>query len=381
LVPALVTSIWTTIMGGLGAKMEYTAMEMGLGTDCLYNATNSTMAPISNGTITRLSCADVSQQMFILIEHYPMAQFFSVLGLVGILGYFVTSSDSASFVIDMITSNGMVESPKIQRIFWALSEGAAATALLAAGGTQALTALQTASIAAAFPFCILLIIMVWSLLRAFEMDDELLARRESVKQNENEIAHSPKGINLDVPKNIHEQVKSDSDSIMSPENICSNEIPNGDEVHSELQPKMEPKKKPAEWNLGFFDGLCCKYGMVEACFCPCLLMHPVGQKVGMYSSPFHGTNLCTDILWLLAVLGLPFAYVVMNFVDYWQDGMYEFALVVWTIFMIIGAVHRMKVREHYNLPGHPVTDLAAYCCCYCLAVRQESLQCKETVLL
>ena len=120
MIPALVTSIWTTIMGGLGAKMEYTAMEMGLGEGCMYNTTYA--EPISNGTITRLSCVDVDQQMFVLIEHYPMAQFFSVLGLIGILGYFVTSSDSASFVIDMITSNGMVESPKIQRIFWALSE-------------------------------------------------------------------------------------------------------------------------------------------------------------------------------------------------------------------------------------------------------------------
>merc|ERR1712154_218062 len=104
--------------------------------------------------------------------HYPMAQFFSVLGLIGILGYFVTSSDSASFVIDMITSNGMVESPKIQRIFWALSEGAAATALLAAGGEDALTALQTASIAAAFPFIFLLLILVYSLFKAFRMDNE-----------------------------------------------------------------------------------------------------------------------------------------------------------------------------------------------------------------
>merc|ERR1719361_2421370 len=106
-----------------------------------------------------------------------MAKFLSTIAIIGILGYFVTSSDSASFVIDMITSNGLVESPKMQRIFWALSEGAAATALLAAGGEDALTALQTASIAAAFPFVFLLIIMVYSLLKAFSMDDELLARR------------------------------------------------------------------------------------------------------------------------------------------------------------------------------------------------------------
>ena len=112
MIPALVTSIWTTIMGGLGAKMEYTAMEKGLGEGCMYNPNYT--EPITNGTITRLSCASADHQMFMLIEHYPMAQLLSVIAIVGILGYFVTSSDSASFVIDMITSNGMVESPKIQ---------------------------------------------------------------------------------------------------------------------------------------------------------------------------------------------------------------------------------------------------------------------------
>ena len=111
IVPTLVCAMWTTIMGGLGEKMEYEAMEMGLGDGCM-NANYT--GPITNGTITRLSCASADQQMFLLFEHYPMSQFISILGVIGILGYFVTSSDSASFVIDMITSNGMVESPKIQ---------------------------------------------------------------------------------------------------------------------------------------------------------------------------------------------------------------------------------------------------------------------------
>lgn len=96
-----------------------------------------------------------------------------------------------------------MESPKIQRVFWALSEGAAATALLAAGGEDALTALQTASIAAAFPLIFLLILMVYSLLRAFQMDEELLAMRR--KGNDRELMHHQKA---------HNPVKS-TDSIMN----------------------------------------------------------------------------------------------------------------------------------------------------------------------
>ena len=56
--------------------------------------------------------------------------------------YFVTSSDSGSLVIDCLSSNGDPEPPKVQRVFWALMEGATATALLVAGGKKGLTALQ-----------------------------------------------------------------------------------------------------------------------------------------------------------------------------------------------------------------------------------------------
>ena len=60
--------------------------------------------------------------------------------------YFVTSSDSGSLVIDCLTSNGDPDPPKIQRVFWAMMEGATASALLAAGGKGGLDALQTAGI-------------------------------------------------------------------------------------------------------------------------------------------------------------------------------------------------------------------------------------------
>ena len=45
------------------------------------------------------------------------------MAIIGIITYFVTSSDSASHVIDMITANGNEEAPKIQRLLWAISEG------------------------------------------------------------------------------------------------------------------------------------------------------------------------------------------------------------------------------------------------------------------
>ncbi len=57
----------------------------------------------------------------------------SVVSLAGIVLYFVTSSDSGSLVIDCLSANGHPDPPILQRIFWAVTEGATATALLVAG--------------------------------------------------------------------------------------------------------------------------------------------------------------------------------------------------------------------------------------------------------
>ena len=75
-----------------------------------------------------------------------IGDFLSVFSLFGIILYFVTSSDSGSLVIDCLSANGDADPPKLQRVFWALMEGATATALLVAGGQQGLVALQTAGI-------------------------------------------------------------------------------------------------------------------------------------------------------------------------------------------------------------------------------------------
>lgn len=81
--------------------------------------------------------------------------------------FFVTSSDSASMVIDIIASGGNPNPPVLTRLFWALLEGAAAAVLLLAGG---LSALQAASITAALPFTLILILGCCGLVRALSQD-------------------------------------------------------------------------------------------------------------------------------------------------------------------------------------------------------------------
>jgi len=104
--------------------------------------------------------------LFTLLEglfRSPLLIFLSVsVATLCVVLFFVTSSDSASMVIDIIASGGNPNPPVGTRLFWAISEGLVAAALLLAGG---LNALQAASITAALPLTIILLFAIYGLLR------------------------------------------------------------------------------------------------------------------------------------------------------------------------------------------------------------------------
>ena len=89
--------------------------------------------------------------------------FLAVVSIIAIVIYFITSSDSGSLIVDHLASNGHEEHHWLQRLFWALTEGAVASALLVAGGSQSLQALQAASIVAGLPFTVLMLYMLSSI--------------------------------------------------------------------------------------------------------------------------------------------------------------------------------------------------------------------------
>ena len=168
--PIFYTFLWLTIFGGAGIRMERNA--------ALANVTCS--SPFGGKTATksfqgfyRLSCRPKNDMWFDLMDQYgDLGDFLSIVSLIGgIILYFVTSSDSGSLVIDCLSANGDPDPPIPQRIFWALTEGATATALLYAGGTDALNALQAVSIVAGLPYTILLCFMCVALWRAVQMED------------------------------------------------------------------------------------------------------------------------------------------------------------------------------------------------------------------
>ena len=89
--------------------------------------------------------------------------FLTVLFLFSVAVYFATSSDSGSLVVDFLASNGHMEHHWLQRMFWALTEGAVATALLNAGGADGLAALQAGSIICGLPFTVMLLVIIQSI--------------------------------------------------------------------------------------------------------------------------------------------------------------------------------------------------------------------------
>lgn len=142
-VPTLMTFVWISIFGNA-------AIEQTLG---------------GNESVASAVNENVATSLFALMNQLPLTTISSIMGICVIFLFFVTSSDSASFVIDIITSGGHTNPPVPQRIFWAVLEGVVAAVLLTVGGTSSLEALQTASVITGLPFAIVIALIAIALLK------------------------------------------------------------------------------------------------------------------------------------------------------------------------------------------------------------------------
>ncbi|WP_339743757.1 BCCT family transporter [uncultured Maricaulis sp.] len=126
----------------------------------------------------------VSLVLFEMLENLPYDQIASMMAVILVLIFFVTSSDSGSLVVDSITAGGKLHAPIPQRIFWASMEGLIAIVLLYGGGAEALRALQAGTIAVGLPFTIVLLVCCFSLWKAMSADSRALRvlEREEAEQ-------------------------------------------------------------------------------------------------------------------------------------------------------------------------------------------------------
>ena len=132
-IPSLVCVIWMSVFGGAAINQV-----------------------VSDG-YTAVQEADLPLQLFAMLDALPWTTITSFVGIVLVIVFFVTSSDSGSLVIDTIAAGGKVSAPVPQRVFWCVFEGVVAIVLLLSAG--GLSSLQSMVISTGLPFTIVLLVM------------------------------------------------------------------------------------------------------------------------------------------------------------------------------------------------------------------------------
>ncbi|WP_414897528.1 BCCT family transporter [Rhodovulum sp. YEN HP10] len=149
LIPSLVCVLWMAVFGGAAIDQVLS--------DPVNSAVKAQVIDTYNPPMS----------LFAMLEALPWASVTSVIGIVLVIVFFVTSSDSGSLVIDTITAGGKIDAPLPQRVFWCTFEGAVAIVLLVGGG---LSALQAMVISTGLPFTLVLLVMCFSIFRGLQTE-------------------------------------------------------------------------------------------------------------------------------------------------------------------------------------------------------------------
>lgn len=138
LVPSLACVLWMTVFG------------------------STAILQLVNDGYQAAAGADLPLQLFMMLDVLPLAQITSFIAIVLVVVFFVTSSDSGSLVIDVISAGGKINAPTPQRVFWCVFEGLVAIALILGGG---LVALQAMAVSTGFPFAMVLLVATVSVIK------------------------------------------------------------------------------------------------------------------------------------------------------------------------------------------------------------------------
>ena len=221
--PTIVSILWFSIFGRAGFELENE--QPGILTE-----------PVVEG-------GDPSPALFILLEQYPLTTLVSVFALFVIMIFFVTSIDSASMVMDMMSTGEENKAPTFYRVLWGVMIGAVAASLLLISGETALEALQSAVIVIGVPFFFLHFIMMYSLVKGMS-DDHMAVRRPVTRQwskadtpeklEENEAAPAPgydeEGNELPRFEYTHDE---DGRLVIQSDVVVEGEVESGEKSESE----------------------------------------------------------------------------------------------------------------------------------------------------
>ncbi|MDG5787985.1 BCCT family transporter [Evansella sp. AB-P1] len=192
IIPSLLAVVWFTAFGG-------TALDM-----------------IMNGNeqLGNLVMDNVEVALFVTLDELPFGIIMSILAVILIVIFFITSADSASYVLAALTSEGSLEPKLGVKVIWGFLIAGTASVLLLSGG---LTGLQTASIVAALPFAIIMVVMIFSLLIMMGRDmeaEQLWKRRRRTKKMKKEVHDEmydkmKENMYEDVKEEVYDEMKED----------------------------------------------------------------------------------------------------------------------------------------------------------------------------
>ncbi|WP_018921420.1 glycine betaine uptake BCCT transporter [Salsuginibacillus kocurii] len=144
-VPTLFGALWFSVFGGTAINFDTTL----------------------GGAIYDMMDAGEEMAMFALLDQFHFSGLVTIIAVLLIMSFFITSADSATFVLGMQTTNGSMNPPISVKFIWGIIQSSAAAILLLSGG---LDALQTAAIIAALPFTIIMILMCVSLMKSLRKE-------------------------------------------------------------------------------------------------------------------------------------------------------------------------------------------------------------------
>lgn len=155
LIPSLIGFIWFATFGSAGMLLEHDGI----------------------ASISKLA---TEESLFGVFANYPMGTTLSIIAIILIGTFFITSADSGTYVLGMMTTNGSQNPSNSVKVIWGVLLTAIALVLLYSGGLQAL---QNTMIIAALPFSIVMVLMTVSLLKSLNKEAKEFGIGKLKKQN------------------------------------------------------------------------------------------------------------------------------------------------------------------------------------------------------
>jgi choline/carnitine/betaine transport len=162
LVPSLVSLVWFAVFGGAAINIQ-------------------------QGGVDLAGEGSIEEQLFSVLEQYPIATVASVLVMVLVAIFFVSGADAASIVMGSLSERGTIKPSRGTVIFWGVAMGAVAAVMLLVGGEDALTGLQTITIIAALPFVIVMVGMAVALVKDLRHDPKVVRRQYAAEAVSNAV--------------------------------------------------------------------------------------------------------------------------------------------------------------------------------------------------